>query len=44
MGIPEREKREKRTESLFEEILAKKLSKLRKEMDIQIQDTQGFQV
>ena len=36
MGIPEREKRENRTESIFEEIMVKNLPKPKKELDIQI--------
>ena len=34
MGIPEGEQREKRTESLFEEIIAENVPKLGKELDI----------
>ena len=34
MGIPEGEQREKRTESLFQEIIAENVPKLGKELDI----------
>ena len=39
-GIPEKEEREKRTEDLFEKIIAENFPNLGKETDIQIQEAQ----
>lgn len=39
---PEREEREKGPEKLFEEILAENFTNLKKETDIQVQETQTF--
>ena len=38
--IPEEEEREKRTENLFEEIMAENFPNLKKETDIQVQEAQ----
>ena len=40
MGIPEEEERERRIESVFEEIMAKNSSNLKRETDIQVQEKQ----
>ena len=43
IGIPEGEEREKGTENVFEEIMAKNFPNLKKETDIHIQEAQRFQ-
>ena len=43
MRVPEGEEREKGTENVFEEIMAKNFPNLKKETDIHIQEAQRFQ-